>query len=213
MFTFPRNRCFLLVTWCFSLSLVTHGECLIPVQFRRGSVLMETPGLALQLRLSEELFQNKKCFMNRLIVVKQSEMTTLSFSEKSCMFHCHSWVLWGELDKNKKLLEEGRHFLFSFTFLLYNGKHWSGSWECLGEKGAVEFIWCTTVISKNKIKKNSWSTSLKYRSLFQTPHNHLFSQRVSGKKWKLCMQVYPWIVLCTTPFLPQEGNVEALLVH
>lgn len=61
---------------------------------------METPGLTLQLRLSQELFQNPKCFMNRLIVVKQSEMTAtyfVSFSENSCMFHCHPSVLWGEL--------------------------------------------------------------------------------------------------------------------
>lgn len=33
---------------------------------------METPGLALQLRLSEELFQNRSDY---LIIVKQSEMT------------------------------------------------------------------------------------------------------------------------------------------
>lgn len=70
---------------------------------------METPGLALQLRLSEEPFLNQKCFTNRLIVVKQSEITAtyfVSFSENSCMFHCHPSVLWGELNKNKKCLEK-----------------------------------------------------------------------------------------------------------
>lgn len=84
---------------------------------------METPGLALQLRLSEELFQNKKCFTNRLIVVKQSEMTTLCPLVKSlaCFIVIHE-SFGVNLIRTKNCLkkEEISYFLSHFFFIMGN---------------------------------------------------------------------------------------------
>lgn len=129
---------------------------------------------------------NQKCL--GLMVVKQSEMTAtyfVSFSENSCILivtHESLGVNWTRIKK----LGERRNFLFSFNFLLHNGKHWSGCWECLGEKDGVEFIWYSIVIIKKFLIHEA--QSLKCRNLFQTLHSNL-SWKVYGEKWKPILYV------------------------
>lgn len=115
----------------------------------------------------------------------------VSYSENSFMFHYHPssfGVNW-----RRTLLGERKSFFLSFSFLLYNGKHWLGSWEFLGENGAAESIWYTT--GKKYTFLIHEAQPLKCKGLFQSLHPDLFSQEMETET---CWEAEPQ-PLCALP--------------
>lgn len=175
---------------------------------------METPGLALQLRLSEERFQNWKWLFNNGEAIWNDSNLLCVLQWKFFHVSLSSIILGSELNKNKNCLEKEVSYCLSVFFFIM-GNIDQGSWEFLGEKGEAESALQLYEMHYNYQEKDTFliheAQPLKCKDLFQSPHPDLFSQETERKRSLIRGRASG--AVCPALSLPPEGGPWERALH